>query len=118
MIFADKRYSRHDKRPKLPGWILSHLRDAHLNLSTDMALHIAREFLRKMAQPYDKVGGGSGKKTLLSQEDREDGRKHCCVKDSDRKQSECCGLWAIGSSLANYQSYKEEFGQLRRFCYR
>ncbi|KAK2990498.1 hypothetical protein RJ640_019778 [Escallonia rubra] len=70
MIFADKRYSRHDKRSKLPGWILSHLRDAHLNLSTDMAVHIAREFLRKMAQPYDKTGG-SGKKTLLSQEDLE-----------------------------------------------
>ncbi|KAG5514438.1 hypothetical protein RHGRI_035751 [Rhododendron griersonianum] len=70
MIFADKRYSRHDKRSKLPGWILSHLRDAHLNLSTDMAAHIAREFLRKMAQPYDK-SGGSGRKTLLSQEDLE-----------------------------------------------
>lgn len=70
MIFADKRYSRYDKRSKLPGWILSHLRDAHLNLSTDMALHIAREFLRKMAQPYDK-SGGSGRKTLLSQEDLE-----------------------------------------------
>ncbi|KAK4273124.1 hypothetical protein QN277_021585 [Acacia crassicarpa] len=70
MVFADKRYSRHDKRSKLPGWILSHLREAHLNLSTDMALHIAREFLRKMAQPYDKTGG-SGNKTLLSQEDLE-----------------------------------------------
>lgn len=70
MIFADKRYSRHDKRSKLPGWILSHLRDAYLNLSTDMALHIAREFLRKMAQPYDKTGA-SGRRTLLSQEDVE-----------------------------------------------
>ncbi|XP_027358195.1 general transcription and DNA repair factor IIH helicase subunit XPD [Abrus precatorius] len=70
MIFADKRYSRHDKRSKLPGWILSHLHDAHLNLSTDMALHIAREFLRKMAQPYDKTGS-TGRKTLLSQEDIE-----------------------------------------------
>ncbi|KAK1319632.1 DNA repair helicase UVH6 [Acorus calamus] len=73
MIFADKRYAvytRHDKRSKLPGWILSHLHDAHLNLSTDMALHIAREFLRKMAQPYNKAGVG-GKKTLLSQEDLE-----------------------------------------------
>ncbi|CAM8998013.1 unnamed protein product [Rhodiola kirilowii] len=68
MIFADKRYSRHDKRSKLPGWILSHLRDAHLNLSTDMALHIAKEFLRKMAQPYDKTGS-SGRKTLLTEED-------------------------------------------------
>ncbi|KAJ6337118.1 hypothetical protein OIU76_006899 [Salix suchowensis] len=45
MIFADKRYSRHDKR---------------LNCL----------FLRKMAQPYDKTGS-SGKKTLLSQEDLE-----------------------------------------------
>ncbi|PKA64061.1 DNA repair helicase UVH6 [Apostasia shenzhenica] len=85
MIFADKRYSRHDKRSKLPSWILSQLRDTHLNLSTDMALHIAREtginvlflclwiktkFLRRMAQPYDKAGSGS-KKTLLSQEDLE-----------------------------------------------
>jgi hypothetical protein len=37
------RYNRHDKRSKLPAWILSHLRDAHLNLSTDMSLYIARE---------------------------------------------------------------------------
>ncbi|KAA3475002.1 DNA repair helicase UVH6 [Gossypium australe] len=64
------RYSRYDKRSKLPSWILSHLRDVNLNLSTDMALHIAKEFLRKMAQPYEKIGG-SGRKTLLSEEDLE-----------------------------------------------
>lgn len=29
------------------------------------------QFLRKMAQPYDKTGGGTGRKTLLSQEDLE-----------------------------------------------
>ncbi|TYI13782.1 hypothetical protein ES332_A08G081400v1 [Gossypium tomentosum] len=78
MIFADKRYSRHDKRSKLPSWILSHLQDANLNLSTDIALHIAREFLKKMAQPYDKTGS-SDKKTLLSQEELEklgDGSMH------------------------------------------
>ncbi|KAJ4980182.1 hypothetical protein NE237_010962 [Protea cynaroides] len=56
-------YSRRDKRSKLPGWILSHLLDAHLNSSADMALHIAREFLRKMAQPYDKTIS-DGKRTL------------------------------------------------------
>ncbi|XP_010278066.1 PREDICTED: DNA repair helicase XPD isoform X2 [Nelumbo nucifera] len=70
VFFSVARYSRHDKRSKLPGWILSHLRDAHLNLSTDMALHIAREFLKKMAQPYDKAGS-SNRKTLLSEEDLE-----------------------------------------------
>ncbi|GFZ19678.1 RAD3-like DNA-binding helicase protein [Actinidia rufa] len=80
MIFADKRYSRHDKRSKLPGWILSHLRDAHLNLSTDMAVHIAREFLRKMAQPYDKKGG-SGRKTLLSEEDLEKMGKNVSIEE-------------------------------------
>lgn len=62
------RYNRHDKRSKLPGWILAHLKDSHLNLSTDMSLHIAREFLRRMAQPYDKAGTGT-RKTLLSQAD-------------------------------------------------
>ncbi len=55
-VFADQRYQRHDKRDKLPGWITSHLRDAHLNLSTDMLLHVAREFMRAMAQPYDRHG--------------------------------------------------------------
>jgi DNA excision repair protein ERCC-2 len=70
MIFADKRYNRHDKRSKLPAWILSHLRDAHLNLSTDMSLYIAREFLRRMAQPYDKTGAGA-RMTLLCQADLE-----------------------------------------------
>ncbi|CAA7048094.1 unnamed protein product [Microthlaspi erraticum] len=69
IIFADKRYSRHDKRSKLRGWVLKHLRAAHMNLSTDMAIHIAKDFLRKMAQPYDKAGSMGGKKTLLTQED-------------------------------------------------
>lgn len=42
-MFKFFRYSRHDKRSKLPGWILTYLRDANLNLSTDMAVHIARD---------------------------------------------------------------------------
>jgi len=37
------RYNRHDKRSKLPNWILSQLKDSHLNLSTDMGLHIVRQ---------------------------------------------------------------------------
>lgn len=53
MVFADKRYQRHDKRDKLPGWITNQLKDCHLNLSTDMLVHVAREFMRNMAQPLD-----------------------------------------------------------------
>lgn len=65
MIFADKRYNRHEKRDKLPKWITSHLIDAHLNLSTDMVVHVARDFMRRMAQPFDSQ---SNKKSLLSRE--------------------------------------------------
>ena len=35
MIFADSRYNRHDKRTKLPKWILQFMGDGQLNLSTD-----------------------------------------------------------------------------------
>jgi len=65
MVFADKRYQRADKRDKLPAWITSHLRDAHLNLSTDMLVAIARDFMRGMAQPYER---GEVGKSLLTEE--------------------------------------------------
>ena len=64
MVFADMRYQRHDKRDKLPSWITSHLKDAHLNLSTDMLLHVARQFMRSMGQPYNKMDVG---KSLLTE---------------------------------------------------
>lgn len=65
MVFADMRYQRHDKRDKLPTWITSHLKDAHLNLSTDMLLHVAREFMRSMGQPFEKMDVG---RSLLTEE--------------------------------------------------
>ncbi|GAX84382.1 hypothetical protein CEUSTIGMA_g11804.t1 [Chlamydomonas eustigma] len=65
MVFADRRYQRHDKRDKLPGWITRHLLEAHLNLSTDMMLHVARDFMRNMAQPLDRAAMG---KSLLSEQ--------------------------------------------------
>lgn len=66
MVFADKRYQRHDKRDKLPKWITSHLSNAHLDLSTDMLVHIARDFMRNMAQPLAPAAIG---KALLSADD-------------------------------------------------
>lgn len=40
MIFADKRFSRADKRSKLPRWIQEHLRDSLCNLSTEEAVQV------------------------------------------------------------------------------
>ena len=51
VIFGDKRYNRADKRDKLPQWIRQFMVENALNLSTDIAMHRARRFLRDMAQP-------------------------------------------------------------------
>lgn len=54
MILADSRYNRHEKRSKLPKWILQFLGEQYLNLSTDMALAHVQQFLRLMGQPIDQ----------------------------------------------------------------
>lgn len=54
MIFADKRFSRQDKRTKLPKWIQEHLTDNYCNLSTEESMQIARRWLRHMAQPFTR----------------------------------------------------------------
>lgn len=54
MIFADKRFSRQDKRTKLPKWIQEHLTDSYCNLSTEESMQIARRWLRQMAQPFTR----------------------------------------------------------------
>lgn len=59
MIFADKRYGRHDKRSKLPRWIQENLKESLCSLSTEEAVQMCKRFLREMAQPYrqeDQVG--------------------------------------------------------------
>jgi hypothetical protein len=50
-----QRYNRLDKRGKLPQWVQNFMSPAHLNLSTDMAVSLAKQFLREMAQPFSRV---------------------------------------------------------------
>jgi len=50
MVLADRRFQK--KRGQLPKWISQGLREADMNLSTDMAVSSARKFLRDMAQPF------------------------------------------------------------------
>lgn len=54
MIFADKRFSRQDKRSKLPKWIQEYLTDNYCNLSTEESMQLARRWLRHMAQPFTR----------------------------------------------------------------
>ncbi|KAG1684720.1 General transcription and DNA repair factor IIH helicase subunit XPD [Nymphon striatum] len=49
-----KRFSRMDKKGKLPKWIQEHLSDSLCNLSIEEAVQISKRFLRQMAQPLAK----------------------------------------------------------------
>jgi DNA excision repair protein ERCC-2 len=49
MVLADKRYSRNDKKDKLPSWIKQAIDPAYTNLTIDMANYIARDFFKQMA---------------------------------------------------------------------
>jgi DNA excision repair protein ERCC-2 len=52
MIFADRRYARADKLEKLPTWIRSRIPQNNISISTDLALQIAKQFYKQMAQPF------------------------------------------------------------------
>ena len=50
MVLADRRFQK--KRNQLPKWINQAMLDSETNLSTDMAVATAKNFLRTMAQPF------------------------------------------------------------------
>eukprot|EP00038_Savillea_parva_P002094 m.110607 g.110607 ORF g.110607 m.110607 type:complete len:841 (+) comp10718_c0_seq2:518-3040(+) len=62
MCFVDSRFARSDKRTKLPQWIQRKIKPAHQSLSSVEAIQVSKDFLREMAQPYEKNFG----KHLLS----------------------------------------------------
>ncbi|KAF4664185.1 General transcription and DNA repair factor IIH helicase subunit XPD [Perkinsus chesapeaki] len=60
MVLADARYARADKRKKLPPWIGKFLVPAFSNLTVDMAVTSAKEFLLSMSQPVKHTVGLKG----------------------------------------------------------
>ncbi|VDM59396.1 unnamed protein product [Angiostrongylus costaricensis] len=53
--FLIKRFSRQDKRGKLPRWMQEYLEETATNLSIDEAVQLARRWLTLMAQPFTKA---------------------------------------------------------------
>lgn len=45
-----QRFSRADKRAKLPRWINQYITDTAANLSTDMAITLSKLFMRTISQ--------------------------------------------------------------------
>jgi len=64
MCFADARFSKDDKRGKLPKWIQKYIEPASMNMSVDEGVARCKHFLRQMAQPYEVHQNG----TLLNVE--------------------------------------------------
>ena len=118
MVFADKvsisqlgksdavadlqRFARQDKRAKLPRWINQYITDAHSNLSTDMAVVLAKKFIRNISQPFDHTQTGISLWTLEDIEERQ--RK-------DREEAERAGTMvddAFGPSVSNDDKAPED----------
>jgi DNA excision repair protein ERCC-2 len=54
MIFADKRFARSDKRNKMPPWISQFISPSQMNLTTQEAVAVSKQFLKLMAQPISR----------------------------------------------------------------
>ena len=50
MVLADRRFQR--KRAQLPKWISQAMLESETSLSTDMAVAVAKKFLKTLAQPF------------------------------------------------------------------
>ncbi|XP_065183619.1 general transcription and DNA repair factor IIH helicase subunit XPD-like [Sycon ciliatum] len=73
MVFADKRFSRMDKRGKLPKWIQDHLKDSVSNLSVEESVQCCKRFLKQMAQPFrqeDQLGLSLLTKEQVAQQEK------------------------------------------------
>jgi DNA excision repair protein ERCC-2 len=68
---TQQRFARQDKRSKLPRWINQYITDAHSNLSTDMAVVLAKKFIRQISQPFDHTQTGISLWTLEDIEERQ-----------------------------------------------
>ena len=52
--WCSQRFARADKRAKLPRWINQYITDTAANLSTDMALVLAKLFMRQISQTHSE----------------------------------------------------------------
>ena len=77
VILADNRYNKQDKKSKLPQWIQQFMSDGLSNLSTDVAMASARQFLRRWRS---RATDGS-----TSRSRRRFAEQHLCLKSGDRR---------------------------------
>lgn len=55
----------------MPKWINQYIIEAHSNMSTDMAISLAKKFIRQISQPFDHTQTGISLWTLEDIEERQ-----------------------------------------------
>lgn len=55
MIFSDIRYTRNDKKSKLPPWIIKCMDISNTNLTIGASVNISKKFLLNMSQEYKET---------------------------------------------------------------
>ncbi|KAL9617092.1 MAG: hypothetical protein Q9160_008082 [Pyrenula sp. 1 TL-2023] len=63
MVLADRRFQR--KRTQLPRWINEAMKEGQTALSTEMAVGMAKKFLRQMGQPVARAVREGGRKVKM-----------------------------------------------------
>ncbi|TYJ57741.1 hypothetical protein B9479_001595 [Cryptococcus floricola] len=115
MVFADKRFARADKRAKLPKWINSYITEAHSNLSTDVAISLAKKFIRQISQPFDHTQTGISLWTLEDIEARQQQEADEADRD-DTALDEAVEQNTVGDAVNGDNSgdvaMAEEFGDM------
>ena len=96
MLVPLQRFAKQDKRSKLPKWINQYIIEAHSNMSTDMAVSLAKKFIRQISQPFDHTQTGISLWTLEDIENRQ--RKE---KEEEDRAKRLLGSAADGTATAN-----------------
>ncbi|ODO09390.1 hypothetical protein I350_02990 [Cryptococcus amylolentus CBS 6273] len=115
MVFADKRFARADKRAKLPKWINSYITEAHSNLSTDVAISLAKKFIRQISQPFDHTQTGISLWTLEDIEARQQQEADEAVRDDtalDKAVEQNTVGDAVNGANSGDVAMAEEFGDM------
>ncbi|KAL3468043.1 putative TFIIH complex helicase Rad3 [Aspergillus heterothallicus] len=104
MVLADRRFQK--KRNQLPKWISQALLESETNLSTDMAVATAKNFLRTMAQPF-KAKDQEGISTWSLADLEKHRQKQMQEEERTRREAVAHGNGANGANGTSYGTVDE-----------
>lgn len=107
MVLADRRFQK--KRTQLPKWISQAILESETNLSTDMSVATAKNFLRSMAQPFKaKDQEGISTWSLADLERHKEKQK---VEDDRIRREEVANAQANDAAAARKDEFDDDIDE-------